>query len=60
MMPNYNKFLESLSEEERHKLIRGRKAYDGKVYYAPIHGAESIQTMRAYGYIERIYSTSTA
>jgi putative aldouronate transport system substrate-binding protein len=55
MMPNYNKFLESLSEEERHKLIRGRKAYDGKVYYAPIHGAESIQNVRAWLYRKDIF-----
>ncbi|NLB80381.1 MAG: extracellular solute-binding protein, partial [Clostridiaceae bacterium] len=55
IMPNYTRFLNSLPDDERKKLIMGRKSYDGKVYYAPVHGAESIQNVRAWLYRKDIF-----
>ena len=54
-MPNYNAFIASLSEKERETLVTTRKAADGKVYYSPTHGRESMQGMRAWMYRKDIF-----
>ena len=54
-MPNYNAWLESLSEEEYSKLIVPRKGYDGKIYYTPVEGREKSQNVRAWLYRKDVF-----
>ncbi|MBR2181648.1 MAG: hypothetical protein IJ949_07135, partial [Oscillospiraceae bacterium] len=37
-MPNYNAWLDSLTEEQYENNVNVRKSYDGKVYYTPVMG----------------------
>jgi len=54
-MPNYNAWLESLSEEEFANLVIPRRAYDGKVYYTPVEGREKSQNVRCWLYRKDIF-----
>ena len=54
-MPNYNSWVDSLSEEEVKNVINTRKAYDGKIYAAPITGREKSQGLRAWLYRKDIF-----
>ncbi len=54
-MPNYNAWLESLTQEEYDRYVKVRKAYDGKVYYTPSMGRESSQGVRAWLYRKDIF-----
>ncbi len=55
VMPNYNAFVDSLSEEVYNSLIVPRKAVDGKVYYSPTYGREGMQSVRAWMYREDVF-----
>lgn len=54
-MPNYQAFVKTLSEEEVKNIVDVRKAYDGKVYYSPATGRETIQNLRAWMYRKDIF-----
>ena len=54
-MPNYNAWLESLTEEEYAVAVKPRKRADGKIYYTPGTGREGKTRMRAWLYREDIF-----
>ena len=54
-MPNYNAWLESLSEDEYNVAVKPRKRADGKIYYTPGTGREGKTRMRAWLYREDIF-----
>ena len=54
-MPNYNAWLDSLSNEEYSQYVTVRKAYDGKVYYTPAMGKEKSSGVRAWLYRKDIF-----
>ncbi len=54
-MPNYNAWLDSLSDEEYATAVKPRKRADGKVYYTPGTGREGKTRMRAWLYREDIF-----
>ena len=54
-MPNYNAWLESLSEAEYDVAVKPRKRADGKIYYTPGTGREGKTRMRAWLYREDIF-----
>ena len=54
-MPNYNAWLESLTEEQYDLAVKTRKRADGKVYYTPGTGREGKTRMRAWLYREDIF-----
>ena len=55
-MPNYKAFVESLSEVEFNSIVKTRKAFDGKIYYAPATGREKTRGIRAWLYREDIFN----
>ncbi|MBQ2741205.1 MAG: extracellular solute-binding protein [Oscillospiraceae bacterium] len=54
-MPNYNAWLESLTEDEYNTAVKPRKRADGKIYYTPGTGREGKTRMRAWLYREDIF-----
>ncbi|MBE6965019.1 MAG: extracellular solute-binding protein [Ruminococcaceae bacterium] len=54
-MPNYNAWIESLTEEEYDVVVKNRKRADGKIYYTPGTGREGRTRMRAWLYREDIF-----
>ncbi|MBQ6902530.1 MAG: extracellular solute-binding protein [Oscillospiraceae bacterium] len=54
-MPNYNAWLDSLSEEEYDIAVKNRKRADGKIYYTPGTGREGKTRLRAWLYREDIF-----
>ena len=54
-MPNYNAWLDSLSQEEYDVAVKTRKRADGKTYYTPGTGREGRTRMRAWLYREDIF-----
>ncbi|MBQ6846947.1 MAG: extracellular solute-binding protein [Oscillospiraceae bacterium] len=54
-MPNYNAWLDSLSDDEYYVAVTNRKAADGKIYYTPGTGREGRTRMRAWLYREDIF-----
>ena len=54
-MPNYNAWVDSLSEEEYDNLVGIRLAHDGKVYFSPVVGREMSQNVRAWLYRKDIF-----
>ncbi|MBQ2742928.1 MAG: extracellular solute-binding protein, partial [Oscillospiraceae bacterium] len=54
-MPNYNAWLNSLSEEDYDLVVKTRKRADGKVYYSPGSGRQGKTRMRAWLYREDIF-----
>ena len=54
-MPNYNAWLESLTEEQYNVAVKNRKRSDGKTYYTPGTGREGRTRMRAWLYREDIF-----
>ena len=53
-LPDYNKFWDSLPEEEQW-MKNTRKGSDGKIYYAPIYGMERATNIRGWLYREDIF-----
>ena len=54
-MPNYNAWLDSLTEEQYENNVNVRKSYDGKVYYTPVMGREASENVRAWLYRKDIF-----
>jgi len=53
-LPDYNKFWDSLPEEQQW-MRNTRRAADGKVYYAPIYGMERATNIRGWLYRKDIF-----
>ena len=53
-LPDYNKFWDSLPEDEQW-MRNTRRAADGKVYYAPIYGMERATNLRGWLYRKDIF-----
>ncbi len=53
-LPDYNKFWDSLPEEEQW-MRNTRRAADGKIYYAPIYGMERATNLRGWLYRKDIF-----
>ena len=54
-MPNYNAWLNTLSDDQIENVINIRKAYDGKIYYTPATGRESTRGVRCWLYRKDIF-----
>jgi len=54
-MPNYNAWLDTLTEEEFDNNVATRRSADGKIYYAPVIGRERSQNVRAWLYRKDIF-----
>ncbi len=54
-MPNYNAWLDSLSDEEYANKVTVCKSPDGKVYYSPVSGREMSQNVRAWMYRKDVF-----
>ncbi len=54
-MPNYKKFVDSLTEQEVKNIVDVRKAYDGNIYYSPATGRETTRSIRAWMYRKDIF-----
>ncbi len=54
-MPNYVKFVESLSEDEYLQIVADRKSFDGKVYYSPVKGRERSINVRSWMYRKDVF-----
>ncbi len=57
-MPNYKKFVDSLSEERYASIVTTRKGGDGKVYMAPITGTETTKNVQAWLYRKDIFDAN--
>ncbi len=54
-MPNYTKWVDSLSEEDYANFIQPRKAADGKIYYSPTMGRDTTEGVMAWIYRKDIF-----
>lgn len=54
-MPNLQKWIKSLSDEDYDKYITPRKAYDGDIYYSPAYGRQTTDGVRAWLYRKDIF-----
>ncbi len=54
-MPNFTKFIDSMEEDKSAELLNQRRSGDGKIYYAPIVGAENITNLRTWIYRKDIF-----
>ncbi|MBQ7119486.1 MAG: extracellular solute-binding protein [Oscillospiraceae bacterium] len=54
-MPNYNAWLDSLTDDEYAVAVTNRKEANGKIYYTPGSGREGRTRMRAWLYREDIF-----
>ena len=53
-LPDYNKFWDSLPEDEQW-MRETRRSYDGKIYYAPVYGLERSTNIRGWLYRKDIF-----
>ncbi len=54
-MPNYNAWVDSLTDEQYENIVNVRKSYDGKVYYTPVTGREASENVRSWLYRKDIF-----
>ena len=54
-MPNYNAWVDSLTEDEYNNHVKIRVAADGKIYHSPVKGREISQNLRAWLYRKDIF-----
>ncbi len=54
-MPNYNKIVDSLSEDDYVNFIQSRKSADGKIYYVPTIGRDTTEGVMAWMYRKDIF-----
>ena len=55
-MPNYTKWVDSLSEEDYANFVQPRKSADGKIYYSPVMGRDTTEGVMAWIYREDIFA----
>lgn len=54
-MPNYTAFMDSLPETEREELEAQRTAGDGKMYFPPVYGTQTVMNLRTWMYRKDIF-----
>ncbi len=54
-MPNFNAWLETLTEDEYNNNVLTHTSHDGKIYYTPVIGREKSQNLRAWLYRKDIF-----
>ena len=54
-LPNYNKFWDTFSEEERKEIMAQRTSGDGEIYSAPVYGTHTINNLRTWMYRKDIF-----
>ena len=54
-MPNYTKWVSSLSEDDYANFVQSRKAADGNVYYSPVQGRDTTEGVMAWIYRKDIF-----
>ena len=54
-LPNYEKFLKTLSETEAKDVVDTHRCADGKIYNAPAYGTQTINNARAWMYRKDIF-----
>ncbi|MBR3847724.1 MAG: extracellular solute-binding protein [Oscillospiraceae bacterium] len=54
-MPNYNKWVDSLSENDYANFIQTRKSADGKIYYSPLMGRDTTEGVMCWMYRKDIF-----
>ena len=55
LLPNYQKFWDSVPEEERKELFAQRTSGDGKIYSAPSYGTQTVNNLRTWMYRKDIF-----
>ena len=54
-MPYFSAYLASLPESERTEVLAQRKSGDGKVYFAPVTGTNTVANLRTWMYRKDIF-----
>ena len=54
-MPNYKKWVDSLSEEDYANFVQPRKSFDGKIYYTPTEGRDTTEGVMCWMYRKDIF-----
>ena len=54
-LPNYQKFLSTLSEAEAKDVVDTHRCADGKIYNAPAYGTQTVNNARAWMYRKDIF-----
>ncbi len=54
-MPNYTKWIETLSEDDYTNFVQSRKSADGKIYYTPVMGRDTTEGVMAWIYRKDIF-----
>ena len=54
-MPNYNKWVDSLSENDYANFVQTRKSADGKIYYTPLMGRDTTEGVMCWMYRKDIF-----
>lgn len=54
-MTNFEKFVSTLPENEAKEFISQRKSGDGKVYFAPVYGTQTVQNLRSWIYRKDVF-----
>jgi len=54
-MPNYTKWVASLSEDDYANFVQTRKSADGNIYYTPVMGRDTTEGVMCWMYREDIF-----
>ena len=54
-MPNYTAFMNTLPAEERKELEAQRTAGDGKMYFPPVYGTQTVMNLRTWIYRKDVF-----
>ncbi len=54
-MPNYTAFMNTLPETERKELEAQRTSGDGKMYFPPVYGTQTVMNLRTWMYRKDIF-----
>ena len=54
-LPNYQKFIDTLSENEAKDVVNTHRCADGKIYNGPAYGTQTVNNARAWMYRKDIF-----
>lgn len=54
-MPNYTKWVASLSENDYANFVQTRKSYDGNIYYTPVMGRDTTEGVMCWMYRKDLF-----
>ena len=57
-MPNYTAFMNTLSETEKTELEAQRTSGDGKMYFPPVYGTQTVMNLRTWMYRKDIFAAN--